>query len=101
MHYLLTYQYSDDYLQRRGEFRNAHLRQAWEWQARGALLIGGAVGDPADSAGLVFDCDSAADIEQVVQTDAYFQNGLVRSYTIQPWTPVVGKDAKTPIQPQE
>lgn len=99
MHYLLTYQYTADYLARRSQFRNAHLRQAWEWQARGALLIGGTVGDPADSAVLVFDCDSAAEVEQFVQADAYFQNGLVSSYGIQPWTTVIGKDAKTPVHP--
>lgn len=29
MHYLLTYHYSADYLQRRGEFRNGHLAGAW------------------------------------------------------------------------
>lgn len=100
MHYLLTYQYTADYLARRGQFRNAHLRQAWEWQARGALLIGGAVGEPADSALLVFDCASAADVERFVQADAYFQNGLVSSYRIQPWTTVVGKDASSPVYPE-
>lgn len=100
MHYLLTYHYTDDYLERRGQFRNAHLRQAWEWQARGALLLGGAVGDPADSAVLVFDCDNAQAVEQFVQADAYFQNGLVRSYRIQPWTTVVGDHAHTPIRPE-
>ena len=35
MHYLLTYHYSADYLQRRGEFRNGHLAGAWAAQGRG------------------------------------------------------------------
>lgn len=100
MHYLLTYQYTDDYLARRGDFRNAHLRQAWEWQARGEMLLGGAVGEPADSAVLVFNCDSAQRVEAFVQADAYFQNGLVRSYHIQPWATVVGDLATTPIHPE-
>lgn len=100
MHYLLTYQYTADYLARRGQFRNAHLRQAWDWQARGALLLGGAVGEPADSAVLVFDCPNPAEVENFVQADAYFQNGLVSSYRIQPWTTVVGKDAASPVYPE-
>lgn len=100
MHFLLTYQYSDDYLARRALFRNEHLCLAWAAQARGELMLGGAVGDPADSAVLVFDCDSASTVEQFVQADPYFHNGLVRSYTIAPWATVVGAAAKTPIQPE-
>ena len=41
MHYLLTYHYSADYLQRRGEFRNGHLAGAWAAQGRGELVLGG------------------------------------------------------------
>jgi len=100
MHFLLTYQYSDDYLTRRALFRNEHLRLAWAAQARGELMLGGAVGDPANSAVLVFDCDGASTVEQFVQADPYFHNRLVRSYTIEPWTTVVGTAAKTPIQPE-
>ena len=35
MHYLLFYDLSPDYLERRGEFRAEHLGLAWEAQARG------------------------------------------------------------------
>ncbi len=74
MHYLLTYHYTDDYLERRGNSATPTCARRGEWQARGALLLGGAVGDPADSAVLVFDCDNAQAVEQFVQADAYFQN---------------------------
>lgn len=100
MHYLLTYHYSADYLERRGAYRNAHIAKAWQAQATGELVLAGAAGDPLDSAVFVFDCDSAAPIEAFVQGDPYYTNGLVDSYTIKPWNTVVGKDAKTPIQPQ-
>lgn len=99
MHYLLTYHYTDDYLEKRAQFRNDHLRHAWAAQQRGELLLGGAVGDPADSAVLVFDCADPALIEAFVQADTYYHNGLVRSYTIRPWATVVGAMAHTPIHP--
>lgn len=99
MHYLLSYDYTDDYLARRGEFRSAHLGLAWQAVERGELLLGGAVGDPADSALLVFQCDDAALIEAFVQADPYYRNGLVRSYQIRPWTTVVGEGATTPVRP--
>lgn len=99
MHFLLTYHYTDDYLEKRGQFRHDHLRHAWAAQQRGEVLLAGAAGDPPDSAVLVFQCESAATLEQFAQADPYFLNGLVRSYTIQPWTTVVGELATTPIHP--
>ena len=99
MHYLLTYEYTADYLERRGTSRNAHIAKAWQAQERGELLLAGAAGDPPDSAVFVFDCDSAAPIEAFVQGDPYYVNGLVARHVIKPWTTVVGKDAKTPIRP--
>lgn len=99
MHYLLTYQYTDDYLEKRGQFRNDHLRHAWAAQQRGELMLGGAAGDPPTCAVILFQCDSAEVIEQFAKADPYYLNGLVRSYSIQPWTTVVGDMAHTPIQP--
>lgn len=42
MHYLLLYEVSEDYLARRTEFRDAHLRKAWASAERGELVLGGA-----------------------------------------------------------
>ena len=56
-HYLLLYQLSADYLQRRAEFRDAHLQLAWQVADQGLLLVGGAVGDPIESAMLLFQTD--------------------------------------------
>jgi uncharacterized protein YciI len=100
MHYLLTYHYTSDYLERRGIYRNAHIAKAWQAQERGELLLAGAAGDPPDSAVFVFDCANPALIEEFVKGDPYFVNGLVASYVIKPWTTVVGKDAKSPVYPQ-
>ena len=99
MHYLLTYTYTDDYLEKRAQFRNEHLSHAWAAQRRGELILGGAVGDPADSAVLVFSCSSAELIEAFVKADPYYRNGLVRNYSIRLWTTVVGEGAYTPVYP--
>lgn len=99
MHYLLTYRYTDDYLTRRGEFRNAHLAAAWAAQGRGEMVLGGTAGDPPDSAVFVFDCDSPSVIEDFVQADPYVINGLVASHSIVQWNTVIGDAAKTPVHP--
>jgi len=38
-------------------------------------------------------------VEDFVQADPYFQHGLVRSHTIQPWSTVLGATASTPVYP--
>ena len=58
MHYMLTYELAPDYLARRGEFRNEHLKLAWDAQQRGEILIAGALAEPADTALLVFTGDT-------------------------------------------
>ena len=99
MHYLLFYDYSSDYLERRGEFRDEHLKLAWNAVDRGELVLGGAFSEPADGAALMFKCSSLDVIERFVAADPYVKNCLVTSYRIRPWTTVVGKDAATPVKP--
>jgi uncharacterized protein len=100
MHYLMFYEYSPDYLERRGEFRSAHLRLAWASNARRELVLGGAYADPADGAALLFECDSPDVPEQFAAADPYVLSGLVTRYRIRPWTTVVGRDAATPVRPE-
>ena len=59
-HFLLRYDLAPDYLARRSAFRDAHLALAWAAVARGELLLGGAVGDPVESALLLFTHAEAA-----------------------------------------
>jgi uncharacterized protein YciI len=100
MHYLLLYDLSPDYLERRGQFRGVHLRHAWEAQERGELILGGALSDPADMAVVMFQGDSPAVAERFAATDPYVKNGLVTRWRVRPWTTVVGKDASTPVRPE-
>jgi len=98
MHFLMFYEFTPDYLQRRSEFRAEHLRLAWESQARGELVLGGAFADPADGAALLFKCDSAQTPERFAVADPYVRNGLVTRHSIRQWTTVVGVDAITPVR---
>ena len=100
MHYLLFYDVSADYLARRGEFREEHLGLAWQAQARGEIVLGGALEDPVDAAILLFKAESAAVVERFVAADPYVRNGLVKRWRIRPWTTVVGDDATSPVRPR-
>jgi uncharacterized protein YciI len=99
MHYLMFYEYSSDYLERRGEFRNSHLAAGWESSARGELLLGGAFANPADGAVLIFSGDSPAVAENFAKADPYVINGLVKRWHVREWTTVVGAAAVSPIRP--
>lgn len=99
MHFLLIYEYSNDYLERRGAFRTEHLQRAWQAHDAGQLLLGGVLNDPADSAALVFTVDSAEQVKAFVKNDPYYQNGLITSYKILPWSTVIGELASQPVRP--
>ena len=96
-HFLLTYELASDYLARRGDFRGAHLGLAWAAADRGELLLGGAVGDPVESALLLFTSEAAA--RAFAEADPYVANGLVERWRVLPWTTVVGEQAATPVRP--
>lgn len=97
MHYVLIYDLAPDYLERRPEFRGAHLDLAREAHARGDLFLAGALAEPADSALLVFQGDSPAPAEAFARADPYVANGLVKSWTVRPWTTVIGDHASNPL----
>ena len=99
MHYLMFYDLAPDYLERRPQFREPHLKHAWDAVARGELLLGGAMTDPADFAVLLFEADSPQVVERFAQADPYVRQGLVTGYRIRPWTTVVGKAASAPVKP--
>ncbi len=99
MHFLLFYELSSDYLERRSEFRAVHLALAWEAKERGELVLAGALADPADGAVLLFQGDSPEAAERFARSDPYVANGLVKSWRVRPWTTVVGDGATTPIAP--
>jgi uncharacterized protein len=98
MHYLMFYDFTPDYLERRGQYRAEHLELAWAANERGELMLGGALANPADGAVLLFKCDSPSVPERFAQDDPYVQNGLVTRWHIRAWTTVVGRDAQAPVR---
>jgi uncharacterized protein YciI len=99
MHYLLMYDVTDDYLERRAAFRTAHLDLAKQAVERGELVLGGALADPVDAAILLFRGSSPAVAEAFAMADPYVLNGLVKQWRVRPWTTVIGKDAEVRITP--
>jgi len=98
-HFLLFYDLADDYLERRGTFRTEHLQRAWASAARGELVLGGALAEPADGAVLLFKSESPRAAEEFAEQDPYVKNGLVTGWKVRAWTTVVGDGAATPVVP--
>jgi len=98
MHYLLFYEVSDDYLERRGAYRAEHLALAREAAERGELVLGGALTDPVDEAIILFRGTSPAVAERFVAADPYVKNGLVKSWRVREWTTVIGPGAEAPVK---
>jgi uncharacterized protein YciI len=100
--YLLEYVLVDDYLARRASFRDAHLALAREAHARGDLVLAGALAEPPDRAVLVWRTDDRSVIERFAGDDPYVRHGLVVSWTIRPWTVVIGGEADpVPVTPAD
>ena len=95
-YYALFYDAIDDFIGRRGLYRDEHLRLARESHARGELLLAGALADPADGALLIFQGDSPAAAEAFARQDPYVKNGLITNWTVRSWTVVVGNEAGAP-----
>ncbi|HAP36533.1 MAG TPA: hypothetical protein DCQ28_11550 [Bacteroidetes bacterium] len=89
-YYALLYDVVNDYVVRRAEFRDEHLRLANEANKRGELLLGGAFTDPADRTLLVFHVNDKSSIEEFVKHDPYVINGLVKRWEIRHWNVVIG-----------
>lgn len=96
MHYILFYDLVDDYLERRGQFRESHLALANAAYERGELVLAGALAEPADKALLVFAGTSPKAAEDFVKNDPYVKNGLVKSWKVRKWMTVVGEGSTRP-----
>lgn len=98
-HYLVIYETAPDYMARRGLFRDAHLAHAWAAEARGELILGGALADPPDRAIILFQGDGPEAAIAFAENDPYVREGIVSRWEVRPWTTVVGQMAATPVRP--
>lgn len=93
MHHILFYDVVSDYVERRTQYREAHLAHAQVSVSRGDLVFGGALSDPADTAVIVFTSEAAA--KAFAEADPYVLNGLVNSWRVRQWNTVVGTALKS------
>jgi len=88
MHYILFYDVADNYVEKRASFRDPHLQHARRAEARGEIVLGGALADPVDAAIIVFRSRAAA--EAFAQSVPYVLNGCVKSWRVRDWVTVIG-----------
>lgn len=98
-HYLLFYDFVDDYIERRTALRAGHLALAWAAAERGDLLLGGALTDQIDTGLLLFKGETPDVAESFARTDPYVTNGLVKTWRVREWTTVVGDEAARKLRP--
>lgn len=89
-YFLLIYEAGDNYVERRAPMRAAHIALAREAEARGDLVSAGALADPIDGSLLIFKGPTAAGATRFAESDPYVVNGLIRSWRVREWTPVIG-----------
>ena len=93
MHFVLLYEVREDYVEKRGQFRELHLKHARAALDRGELVLGGAMADPVDGAMLVFRGPTADAAENFAKADPYVTNGLVTKWHVRKWNTVIGDGA--------
>ena len=96
MHYLLFYDVVEDYVDRRAQFREAHLAHARRAFERGDLVLAGALAEPVDGAVLVFRGPSTQIAEDFAKADPYVTNGLVTNWRVRKWKTVIGEGSSQP-----
>jgi uncharacterized protein len=93
---VLFYDVTDDYLARRGEYREEHLAMCRTARDRGELVLAGAFTDPADATMLVWSTDDRAVVERFVADEPYGRAGLIKGYRIREWSVAVGAPGEGP-----
>jgi len=93
-YYALFYDAINDFIARRGAYRDEHLRLAREAYARGELVLAGALPDPPAGALLIFQGDGPAVAEAFARQDPYVKNGLITNWRVRNWTVVVGNEPR-------
>jgi uncharacterized protein YciI len=89
-YYALFYEVVDDFIARRGVYRDEHLGLAREAYSRGEIVLAGALADPADGALLIFQGENPAAAEAFAKQDPYVRNGLITKWKVRNWNVVVG-----------
>lgn len=85
IHHILLYEYVEDMAERRGPYREDHLKRIKQQQQDGHVTLAGALGDPPHAGAIVFQDVDKSHIEAFIRDDPYVKAGLVTSQRIEPW----------------
>jgi uncharacterized protein YciI len=96
MHFLLTYDVVEHYIERRKPHRADHFAHAQRAYDAGELMLAGALDEPVDAALFVFRADHPGAAERFAENDPYVKNGLVKNWRVRKWTTVLGDGAQLP-----
>lgn len=94
-YFILRYEWVEDHVQLRRQFRVEHIELALEAAQRGELRLGGDLTQPTDEALLLFAGADAGVAERFARADPYVREGLVRRWSVRPWVVVLGADFLT------
>lgn len=78
---------------KRTPLRPAHLKHAEAAASRGLLALGGAWGDAPMGGMLIFRTSDQSAIRAFAEADPYVTSGLVKSFSVRPWTVVIESSA--------
>ena len=98
-HFLLFYEATADYADKRAPYRMKHLEHAIAAHQRGDFLLGGAFANPVDGAVIVFQGETPKAAEEFASTDPYVLNGVVTKWWVREWTTLVGDNASVQVDP--
>jgi len=90
--FTLSYQLTDDYMQKREPVRGLHFEHITPYHKAGKLIYGGAYNDPAEGALLIFKVEHQKEIEDFAERDPYVINGVVTSYQVRLWNVAIGHE---------
>ncbi len=80
----------NDYITKRAQFRDAHLKLLRQAFDRGEVVLAGAFTEPVDEAMVIFRGESPIVAENFVKEDPYVKNGLGTSWRVRKWMTVIG-----------
>lgn len=82
--YVMWGSYCEDVLEKRAPFRQAHLDGLAAQKAAGTLITIGPTKDLKKVFGL-YEAESEAAVQQLVEADPYWQNGVWTDYQVTEW----------------
>lgn len=100
-HFILIYDYVEDFRDKRAPLRAAHLALAKAAAARGEMELGGALVDEPTGL-LLFKAETSAVAEDFARADPYVTGAdgapaIVKAWRVREWMTVVGAYAAQPV----